>query len=185
MTISIFRSPRGSRQRFRGALRPFLRGEHGAVAVESAIALAVLVVGFGALMEIVHVAYTDDRMGRAARAAARALAMDPTADACAAIRSELRLADDFVCGTAWTLKVDLGVGPSALPATFDASVAAGSGDMVVVRIGWNRDRWSFDGFLREANADGTDDDGAGAGTVPMAAIGLARCEAALCGQGTP
>ena len=180
MAISIFRSSRGSRQRFRGALRAFLRGEHGAVAFESAVALAVLVVGFGALMEIMHVAYTDDRMGRAARAAARALAMDPTADGCAAIRRELRLADEFVCSTAWTLKVDLGVGPSALPATFDASVTAGSGDMVVVRIGWNRDRWSFDGILREANADGT-----GAGTVPMAAIGLARCEAALCGQGTP
>ena len=33
------------------------------VAIESAIALMVLVVGFGGLMEIVQASYTDDRMG--------------------------------------------------------------------------------------------------------------------------
>ena len=150
----------------------------------------VLVVGFAGLMEIVHASFTDDRMGRAARAAARALALDPSADAaCAHIRRELRLADDFDCGTAWTLKVDLGVGPGALPATLDAGVTPGTGDMVLVRIGWNRGMWSFEGSVQDANADGdledADDDAPDAGTVPMVAIGLARCEADLCGQGTP
>ena len=146
----------------------------------------VLVVGFAGLMEIVHASFTDDRMGRAARAAARALALDPSADACAPIRRELRLADDFVCGTA--LRVDLGVGPGALPATLDAGATKGTGDMVLVRIG-NRDMWSFEGSVQDANADDgledADDDAADAGTVRMVAIGLARCEADLCGQGTP
>ena len=149
----------------------------------------VLVVGFGGLMEIVHASYTDDRMGRAARAAARVLALNPSADPCAPIRRELGLADDFACGAAWTLKVNLGVGPSVLPATLDAEGTAKSGDMVLVRIGWNRDRWSFDGAVQDANADDdvdeTDDDAADDGTVPMVAFGLARCEAELCGQGTP
>ena len=149
----------------------------------------VLVVGFAGLMEIVQASLTDDRMGRAARAAARALALDPSADACAPIRRELRLADDFDCDTAWTLKVDLGVGPSALPATLDAGVTSGSGDMILVRIGWNRDMWSFEGSVQDARTDDgledTGDDPQGAETVPMVAIGLARCEADLCGQGTP
>ena len=61
--------------------------------------------------------------------------------------------------------------------------------MVLVRIGWNRDMWSFEGSVQDANADDdledADDDAADAGTVRMVAIGLARCEADLCGQGTP
>lgn len=148
------------------AIRRFGRGEHGGVAIETAIAIALLVVGFAGLMEIVRESYTDDRMARAARAAAHALALDPAlaqdpnpiATACAPIRRELALANDFDCATAsWTLKVDRGVGTDVLPATFDASVTAGSGDMVLVRIGQDSKlRW----------------------------IGLARCEAALCGPAT-
>ena len=128
-------------------------------------------------MEMVHASFTDERMGRAARAAARALALDPSADTCAAIRREFRLAENFDCdGAAWRLKPDLGVAPSALPATLDAGVTTGTGDMVLVRIGWDRDMWSFEGSVQDA---------ADPGTVPMVAIGLARCEADLCGQGTP
>ena len=171
--------PRGSGQRLRSASRAFLREEHGSVTVETAVAILVLVVALAALMEIVHTVYTDDRMARAARAAARALAVDPTADACAAIRRELQLSDDFVCATTLTLKVDLGVDPGALPTTLDAGVTANSGDLAVVRIGWNRDRWSFDGALRDADAN---DDAADTGTVSMLVLGLARCEADLCGQ---
>ena len=146
----------------------------------------VLMVGFGGLAEIVQASYTDDRMGRAARAAARALSLNPSADACASIRSELRLAEDFDCGAEWELTVYRGVAPDGLPATPEASVAEGTGDLVLIRIGWDRDRWSFDGFLRDANADTDADADADADeTVPMVAIGLARCEADLCGQGTP
>ena len=157
------------------------------MAIESAFALTVLVVAFAGLMEIVQASYTDDRMGRAARAAARVLALDPTADACAAIRSEFHLAPDFDCG-AWTLTPYFGVAPSALPATLDAAVTTGTGDMVLVRIGWNRNLRAFDGLAQEANADDgledAGDDAADAGIVRMVAIGLARCEAELCGQGT-
>ena len=152
--------------RLGAAIRRFGRGEHGGAAIESAIAIAVLVAGFAGLMEVVQASYTDDRMARAARAAAHTLALDPklaqdpnpVAAACAPIRRELALADDFDCATAsWTLKVDRGVGTDVLPATLDASVTAGSGDMVLVRIGQaSKLRW----------------------------IGLARCEAALCGPAT-
>ena len=146
--------------RLGAAIRRFGRGEHGGAAIESAIAIAVLVAGFAGLMEVVQASYTDDRMARAARAAAHTLAQDPdqVAAACAPIRRELALADDFDCATAsWTLRVDRGVGTGVLPATLDASVSAGSGDMVLVRIGQaSKLRW----------------------------IGLARCEAALCGPAT-
>ena len=165
--------------RLRGALREFLHGERGAAALESAVALTVLVVGFAALMAIVREVYVDDRAARAARAAARALALDPTAHACAAIRRELRLADDFDCETAWTLKVDLGVGPGSLPDTLEAEATAGSGDIVLVRIGRSRDRLSPGGLVEDADHDGGD------APAVMVAMGLARCEVELCGQGTP
>ena len=168
---------RGAVRKFRAAAAGFLRGERAGVAVESAVAIMVLVVGFAGLMEIVHASYTGDRMGRAARAAARALALDPLADACAAIQREFHLVGDFGCGRAWKLYPKLGVAPSALPATPDAAVTEGTGDMVVVRIRWDRDFWSFDGASQDANAD---EDPANAGTMPMVAIGLARCEAHLC-----
>ena len=178
---------RGAVRDLRAAAGGFGRGQRAGVAIESAFALTVLVVAFAGLMEIVQASYTDDRMGRAARAAARVLALDPTADACAAIRSEFRLAKDFDCG-AWTLTPYFGVAPSALPATVDAAVTTGTGDMVLVRIGWNRNLRAFDGLAQEANADDgledAGDDAADAGTVRMVAIGLARCEAELCGQGT-
>jgi hypothetical protein len=140
------------------------------VAIETAIALVILVVGFAVLMEIVQASYTDDRMSRAARAAARALALNPAADACAAIRRELHLAADFDCGTRWTLTVDHGVSPKTLPATLDAEATTGTGDMVLVRIGWNRELRSFGGLLGDANADDGDE------SVPAVAMGLARCE---------
>ena len=139
--------------------------------------MVILVVGFAGLMEIVQASYVDDRMARAARAAARAMALNQGADACAAIRRELDLAEDFDCDAArWTLTVDLGVGPDSLPATLDESAAAGTGDMVLVRIAWDREPLSFGGLVREADPDDTE-------VVPEAvAIGLARCEVELCGQ---
>ena len=148
----------------------------------------ILVVGFAGLMEIVQACYTDDRMARAARAAAHVLALNPSADdatakavACTAIRRELRLAEDFNCDT-WELLVHRGLSPSTLPATLDASVAHGTGDMVLVRIGWSREPLSFG---HNANAEeGTEDDEAGTQTVSEIAIGLARCEIELCGQET-
>jgi hypothetical protein len=166
------------------ALRRFRRGDRGGVAIESAIAIVILVVGFAGLMEIVQASYADDRMARAARAAARVLALNPSADACSAIRRELDLAEDFECETAWKLNVKLGVGPNSLPATLGDSAPEGTtGDMVLVRIEWNREALSFGGGGHEADdSEDTEDDAAKIETVPMVAIGLARCELELCGQ---
>ena len=187
-TTGTHRGPTG----LGAALRRFWRGEHGGAAIETAIAMVILVVGFAGLMEIVNASYADDRMARAARAAARSLALDPGADlesssvnACVAIRRELDLAEDFDCDTPWELTVKLGVGPDSLSATLGDSAAAGTGDMVLVRIGWNREALSFGGGGREADdSEDTEDDAAEIKTVPMVAIGLARCELELCGQST-
>ena len=146
------------------------------MAIETAIALLVLVVGFAGVIEIVQVSYTDDTIARAARAAARSLALDPAADACAPIRRELDLAVDFDCNENWTLTVYRGVLPSALQDALGGTVTQGTGDMVLVRIDWNRAAWSFGGVVPDADpADDTE-------TVPMVAIGLARCEQERCGQ---
>ena len=182
-------TPRPSRgsERFGASIRRFWRSEHGGAAIESAVTLLILVVGFAGLMEIVQVFYTDDRMSRAARAAARVLALNPSADACATIRRELSLPEDFDCSTAWTLTVDQGVSPETLPdpLTPDASVAAGTGDMVLVRIGWKREPFSFGGLVRDANADADSQNAdADSQTVSVTALGLARCETELCGQAT-
>ena len=183
-TGRIPRSNRGSAG-LGATIRGFWLGEHGGAAIESAVSLMILVAGFAGLMEIVQACYTDDRMSRAARAAARVLALNPSADACTAIRRELRLAEDFDCDNtaAWTLRKRLGVSPSTLPATLDPSYAKGTGDMVLVQIGWNREPLSFGGLVRDANAEeGVEDDAADAPTVSVTAIGLARCEIELCGQ---
>lgn len=134
----------------------FCRAEHGGLAIETAVAVVVFVVALAGVTEIVRARLVEDQLARAAGAVARELSLDPTRDACAAVRRELDLADDFDCAAApWTLKVDRGIAPDGLPDTFDASVTEGSGDIVVVRMGQG-------GVLRS--------------------IGLARCEAALCGR---
>ena len=91
-------------QILRRSMRGFPPKEHGGTAVETAAAISVVVLAFAALLEIVNIAFESDRMDRAARAAARATALDANADACAAIRRELRLAYDFNCA-AWAITV--------------------------------------------------------------------------------
>ena len=172
-----FREPRRGSWGRRPGVRGFWRGTRGGTVIESAISISILVISFAALAEIVHDAYEEDKLARAARAAARAIALDPAADACAAIRRELDLADDFNCAGSWT--VDRGISPATLPKPLDADVVAGTGDLVLVRIGWNRDPWSFGRVVRDANAaDDSGDDSDG--TVPVVAMGVARCEFALC-----
>ena len=84
-----------------------------------------------------------------------------------------------------TLIPELGVSPNSLPATLGDSATAGTGDMVLVRIKWNREALSFAGDGHEADdSEDTEDDAAEIETVPMVAIGLARCELELCGQST-
>ena len=165
----------------RRTLRRFAGESRGGVAIENAIAIVVLVGAFAGLLEIVSTVFESDRMGRAARAAARAVALDPGNDWCAAIRRELHLAEDFDCDTAWTVTVDHGVGPAALPATRYATAATGTGELVLVRIQRTRGLWSFlPDPVPVVNAAPDGGDGAGADPAPrlmtLAAIGLARRE---------
>lgn len=118
----------------RGALRGFRRGSRGGVAIESSFALGILVVALAGLMQIVSAIYATDVMGRAARAAAHALALDAAADSCAAIRRELGLDPAFDCDAEWTVAVSSGIGPAALPAPLHAPPGAGAGELVLVRV---------------------------------------------------
>ena len=153
-----------------GAMRAFWRASRGTVAVETALAIPVLVFALAGLIEIVHSAYVSDSMSRGARAAARAVALAPEAAtgsgtlgtvACTAIRRELRLADDFDCGASWTLTVDTKLTPTALANGGEAT----DGDMVLVRIAWN---WELGKLISSLN----DDDG----PHRRIAVGVARRE---------
>ena len=108
----------------RTATRRFLVAERGSVAIESALALTVLVSAFAGLMNIVGDVWADDRMGRGARAAARAIALNPSVDPWDVIKREGVLDANAACpgwtATAntcggWTLRIDRGVAPAALP----------------------------------------------------------------------
>lgn len=125
-------------------------------------------------MEIVSAAYTSDQMSRAARAAARSLALNPPADqgeadatACNSIIRELDLPAGFVCNSTdkWDdIHIDTGLVPGDLPKTLDPNLGTvvGNGDMVFVRINWKRD--AFDAFTP------------GDPDVSMVSMGLARSE---------
>lgn len=123
--------------------RRFLLSERGGVALESAIALSVLISAFAGLMHIVGDVYADDQTGRGARAVARALALDPSADPWAALKREGGLDASAACpawtATAntcdgWTLKIDRGVSPAALPDDLAAGVSSHDGELVFVRL---------------------------------------------------
>ena len=162
------------------AIRSFRSKEHGGTAIETALAISVAITAFAGLMEIVNTVFESDRMYRAARAAARATTLDPNADACAAIRRELRLEDDFDCAP-WAITVHQGVLPSSLGDALGSGSPNATGDMVLVRIDWRRPMWSFGNVVPPANADGDPDadgpDGSpGRGLVSRFAIGLARSE---------
>ena len=122
--------------------RRSLRFERGSVAVESALALAVLVSAFASLMHIVGDIYAEDHAARGARTVARALATNPSADPWAALRREGLLdagacpewpdTDTGACA-GWTLTVHRGISPATLGAAF-AGGATADGDMVLVRL---------------------------------------------------
>ena len=130
-------APRSRTGGARGA-RSFFCESRGSAAVEGAIAISILVAALAGLMAIVQETYSSDRLGRAARAAARAVALDASADPCAAIRLEFRLPERFDCGTRWRISVHQGLHPSVLSSVLaDASAeAGGGGEMVMVRIAW-------------------------------------------------
>jgi len=130
-------------------LGTFLGGRRGGVPVETALAITVLVVFvLSPLMAIASATYSDDRMGRAARGAARAVALETDlpatqasldAKACTAIRTELDLADGFDCNAKWAVKVSADLKPSSLESGTNSGEA---GDMVLVEIEWKRVPWT-------------------------------------------
>ena len=122
----------------------FLPDRRGAVAVETAVSIVILVIACGGLMAVAHAAYTDDRIARAARAAARTVAFMTEASptqatlasvACGAIKRELQLADDFDCATKLTMTVATDLVPAGLAT--GTNPEGESGDMVLVKIGWS------------------------------------------------
>lgn len=130
----------------------FLRENRGAVAVEGAVAISILLAAFAGLMAIVQESYSSDRLGRAARAAAQAVALNASADPCAAIRREFRLPESFDCGTRWRISVHQGLHPSELSSVLvDASAeAGGGGEMVMVRIAWSDGAEATEGTTMES-----------------------------------
>ena len=121
----------------------FLACERASVALESALALSVLIAAFAGLMHIVGDVYADDRTERGARAVARAIALDPATDPWAALRREGGLGANATCPewtaaantcAGWTLRIDRGVAPAALPDDLAAGVSASSGELVLVRL---------------------------------------------------
>ena len=156
----------------------FFRGVRGAAAVETVSSISVLVTAFALLMSFVSDFYAEDGLDRAARTAARALAIKPDTDPWEAVWQELDPnVDHTTCGTDWTA-ADLGtcdgltlavvreVSAAALAAAIDSGTPtpAGSvGDLVLV--GLSR---SSSGFVPGvANADVV---------VKMDGIGVARSE---------
>ena len=87
-------------------------------------------------MAIVQESYATDRMERAARAVARAVALNSQADPCSVIRREFRLSTDFDCGAEWQIIVDQGVSPLSTVIAGVSGDDDASGELVLVRIGW-------------------------------------------------
>lgn len=159
------------------ALQQFVTARRGAVAVVTALAVTVLVFTFSGLAEIVRTTYVGDTMNRAARAAARAVALVPdtaaaphllNSAACAAIQRELDLGAGFDCGAQWELIVDTGLTAKGL---LDASEDR-DGDMVRVRILWDRLPWEFGRLAPEEVEEDEEDEVAGR----LVAIGVASRE---------
>ena len=75
--------------------------------------------------------------------------------------SRTQLPAGYICNAEWTINIDTGLVPTDLPVTLDpgSGTVAGTGDMVFVRIGWERDALTL-----------------GDPAVPMLSMGLARSE---------
>ena len=160
--------------------------------VEGAIAISILVSVFAGLMALVQESYATDRLGRAARAVARAVALNSQADHCAAIRRELGLADDFDCEGQWQITVDHGLSPSNLSTLLAGDPGDGnaSGELILVRIGWKQSAPDTDAELEPEIDTVNGESGSGTDTestdpidveplvepVPMIAMGIARSE---------
>lgn len=177
------RRPRG------GALRRFLSCERGNVAIESALAIAILVGAFAVLMNTVGTVFDEDRTGRGVRAVARALALDPNASPWAVLEREVGGLDSAQCPAwtsatergscgGWTLAVSNGISPGALGDALGGGTAA-EGEMIFVRVLEPGSAGLSVSVVRDANAQDADGDADSGASDKVIAIGLARREPAL------
>ena len=157
-------------------MRRFPRAEGGSVAIESALAIVALLFAFAALMQIVSMGSAADRMDRAARAAAQAVALDATADPCDAMRHELSLDAPTPCASHMKIVVDHDVSPRELPDPLDAAAPAGTGDLVLVRLEWSHDLSPFEGHADDPYRNPNDD--WFSALASSVSVGVARREAA-------
>ena len=155
-------------------LRCFARQTRGAAVVEAAIAITFATMFFAALMQVVSTAYTTDRLERAARAAARAVALLPAAPAsdaalrtvaCNAIRAELSLPVTETCDEDWTFTVEAYRDPAALRAGTargaGTTIGGEDGDIVAVRISWTPPVFRWLAAAAGADDGGEDPDSGG------------------------
>ena len=150
----------------------FWRGHCGSVAVETAIAVSLLVIAFAGIMQIVHSVSVSDRMERGARAAVRAIALAPGAEAgslpalaCRAIRKELDLGETFDCTTKLSVRIERNLAPASLSGSAGSGSGSTAGELVVVRISWSGGAWNVGKLV-----SGDDED-----SRPVA-VGVARLE---------
>ena len=94
---------------------------------------------FAGIAAVINKVYEMDQIGRAARAAARAVSFDAGADACAAARHELgqtrpAATAERPCGD-WDVVVSTGIAPASLTSVLQGGAAVSNSDeMVLVRI---------------------------------------------------
>ena len=156
------------------ALRRFGRCERGGTTIGVAIAISILVATFAALMGIVHEIYVEDRMGRGARAGARAISLAATAPAsemaladivCKAVGRELGENEGEACAC-WTIEVEAFETPRALSGGHARGAGAPRGgenaDMVLVRLRRPWQNW----LSTPARADTGSEAGADSGSCP-------------------
>ena len=141
----------------------FWRSQRGSLAIEATLAVSVLVLVVAVLFEAVMAVYEIDYMDRAARTAARAVALAPGSQgnasgvqtiACDAIKRELDLPASFDCTVGWTLTVDTRLTPQNLLAGASPAPANRTGDMVRVSIEWDSDLWTGAGQTRSEHSVG-------------------------------
>ena len=155
---------------FARAAGRFAGGTRAVAALEAAISITFAALFFAALMQIVSTAFQADRLERAARAAARAVALLPSAPAsaaalntvaCNAIRRELALDAGETCTGAWTVAIETYETPAALrdetPRAAGGTIGGEDGDIVAVKISWTPPVFSW--LARAAAADPEPDAG--------------------------
>ena len=127
------------------ALGAFLRARHAAVGIGSVLTITVMIFLCGGLMAIAHEAYSQDRMDRAARAAARAIALLPPGTAtdktklnavvCDVLRIEFDLDQQNDCSNVGPIDVATNLTTVELSGAGQQGNGRQPGDMILVQIG--------------------------------------------------